>query len=104
MEIIAKQLNEIVSEIEKERSYFKNCNFLFKRKLPIFKGWLEEIKSWMERDPIKTFREKLIGEGTITEEEDRKIKKEIERKIEAAIEFGIKGKLPKPAEALALLR
>lgn len=55
MEIIAKQLNEIVSEIEKERSYFKNCNFLFKRKLPIFKGWLEEIKSWMENKEKYTF-------------------------------------------------
>lgn len=64
----------------------------------------EEIKRWMERDPIKLLRERLIKNGLLSEDEDRKIKEEIEREINAAIEFGTKSEFPEPREAIALLR
>ena len=49
MKIIAKEINDIIVEIEKERNLFKNFIFNFKNKLPIFKKWLEDIRDWMEK-------------------------------------------------------
>ncbi|KUO43313.1 MAG: hypothetical protein APU95_06345 [Hadesarchaea archaeon YNP_N21] len=64
----------------------------------------EEIRRWMERDPIKLLRERLLREGVLTEDEDRRIKNEVEKEIDEAVEFGIKSEFPDPNEAIALLR
>jgi pyruvate dehydrogenase E1 component alpha subunit len=47
----------------------------------------EEIKAWMEKDPIKGFRTQLIEEGVLTEEEAERIKEEAYATIDAAVEF-----------------
>jgi pyruvate dehydrogenase E1 component alpha subunit len=47
----------------------------------------EEIETWKEKDPIKRFRELLVSEGTLTEEEAARIEEEASRTIAAALEF-----------------
>ena len=49
LKITAKEINDIIVEIEKERNLFKNFISNFKNKLPIFKKWLEDIRDWMEK-------------------------------------------------------
>ncbi len=55
----------------------------------------EEIQEWMEKDPIKRFREQLIKEGTLTPEEADRMHEEAEATIEAAVEFAENS--PEPA-------
>lgn len=47
----------------------------------------EEIEAWKRKDPIKMFRELLVSEGTLDEEEFASIEEEASRTIAAALEF-----------------
>jgi len=47
----------------------------------------EEIKAWKKKDPIKRFREILIAEGVIGEEEARQIEEEARQTITEAVEY-----------------
>jgi pyruvate dehydrogenase E1 component alpha subunit len=46
-----------------------------------------EIEAWKEKDPIRRFREVLIGEGVITEKEAEKIEQEANQVIMEAVEY-----------------
>jgi len=50
----------------------------------------EEVKRWLERDPIKLFKEKLIKENIITEREFENLRSEIVKEVEESIDFAIK--------------
>jgi len=47
----------------------------------------EEIAAWKKKDPIKRFRELLVSEETIDEEDAAAIEEEARRTIAAALEF-----------------
>jgi len=55
----------------------------------------DEIASWKAREPIRRFRELLIAQGVITEDEARKIEQEAGRTIAEALEYARAG--PEPA-------
>jgi len=54
----------------------------------------EEIDEWKKRDPIILFRERLEGEGIMTEEETQSVKAEVKTAIEEAIEFARESPFP----------
>ncbi len=59
----------------------------------------EEERYWREkRDPIQNFKERLIRAGWLTEEEYAEIERAAERKLQAAVEFGLKSPEPPPDE------
>ncbi|MCX6030760.1 MAG: dehydrogenase E1 component subunit alpha/beta [Chloroflexi bacterium] len=57
----------------------------------------EEIAAWKERDPIKYFRAKVLGDGTATEAELEQIDAEIKALIAEAVIFAESSPLPDPA-------
>ncbi len=59
----------------------------------------EEEREWREkRDPIKLFKERLIRVGWLTEEEFQAMEQVAERKLQAAVDFGLKSPEPPPEE------
>ncbi|MEN6415862.1 MAG: pyruvate dehydrogenase (acetyl-transferring) E1 component subunit alpha [Armatimonadota bacterium] len=59
----------------------------------------EEIEEWRRRDPIAQFGQKLLDEGTLTQDMIEKIQHDVDVQIEEAIEFAENSPLPE-AEAL----
>jgi len=59
-----------------------------------------ELEAWKERCPLKLCRERLIKEGILTPEEDRRILKEAEAEMLAAQEWAARQPFPKPETAL----
>ena len=47
----------------------------------------EEIEAWKKKDPIKRFRETLIAEGVIRDEEARQIEEGARQSIDEAVEY-----------------
>ena len=47
----------------------------------------DEIEAWKRRDPIKLFRERLVTEGVITDEEAAGVEEQASRTIAEAVEF-----------------
>jgi pyruvate dehydrogenase E1 component alpha subunit len=58
----------------------------------------EEVKKWIERDPIKRYRNKLIEKGVITEKDDKKIEEDVIKTIEKANKFAEESPFPDPSE------
>ncbi len=49
----------------------------------------EEIEAWKKKDPIKRFRETLITEGVISDEEAKQVEEEASQTIAEALEYAI---------------
>ena len=60
----------------------------------------EEEKEWLEKEPIRVCRARLLSEGMIGEDELIKIEQRIERDIEEAVEYAKSSPDPKPEDAL----
>ncbi|MDI3534613.1 MAG: acetoin:2,6-dichlorophenolindophenol oxidoreductase subunit alpha [Thermosediminibacterales bacterium] len=60
----------------------------------------EEIKAWMEKCPIKRYKEKLIAEGIATEEELKQIEDDVEKEIAKAEEFAKNSPEPKVEDVM----
>ncbi|MHA1781498.1 MAG: thiamine pyrophosphate-dependent dehydrogenase E1 component subunit alpha [Candidatus Thorarchaeota archaeon] len=60
----------------------------------------EEAEFWLSQDPVEIIRKIAIEQGALTEKEADKIKKKLEKEVNAAAEFAIKSEYPKPEEAL----
>lgn len=60
----------------------------------------EEAKEWKNRCPIKRFRQKLLKEGALKEDELEGIEKEVKKRIEEAVAFARKSPAPEPKESL----
>ena len=58
---------------------------------------IDDIKA--EFDPVRNYREKLLSDGRLTEEEYEEIVDEVDREIEEAVEFAQDSEFPEPAEA-----
>jgi len=59
----------------------------------------EEIQEWMKKDPIDTFKKRLIGAGILTEKAVEEINQEILKELDKAVEFALESPLPEPEEA-----
>jgi len=58
----------------------------------------EEIKQWVEKDPIERYKKILIDQKILTEKEDRDLKKEVISQIEEAAKFARESPFPEPSE------
>jgi pyruvate dehydrogenase E1 component alpha subunit len=59
----------------------------------------EEVEEWRAKDPIKTFRDRLLSEDVISEEEIEEMRERIEKRIGEAVEFADASPEP-PLESL----
>jgi len=60
----------------------------------------EEIESWMKRDPIPAFKNKLIEMKVLTEKQAEEINQEITVEVEDAVQFAKDSPLPEVEETL----
>ncbi|UCD59261.1 MAG: thiamine pyrophosphate-dependent dehydrogenase E1 component subunit alpha [Candidatus Hydrogenedentota bacterium] len=60
----------------------------------------DELRSWMEKDPIKLFRTRLMGSGILTEESADEVVKDVQKEVEEAVSFAESSPYPDPEEAL----
>ncbi|MEM2463539.1 MAG: pyruvate dehydrogenase (acetyl-transferring) E1 component subunit alpha [Candidatus Bathyarchaeia archaeon] len=60
----------------------------------------EEVEAWLAKDPIKRFREKLLGLNVLTETEIQQIDREEAAEIEEAVRYAMESPYPAPEEAL----
>ncbi len=58
-----------------------------------------EIERWKARDPIETFKDRLIDRGELTEDEFDDLQAEVEAEIDAAVEFALEADDPTPEQA-----
>ena len=54
----------------------------------------EEEAGWLARDPVKTFRAKLLGDGVIAESDLVALEKSVEQEIEVAVQYAIQAPFP----------
>ncbi len=59
----------------------------------------EEVEEWREKDPIKTFRDRLLAEDVISEDDVEQMRERIEKRILEAVEFADASPEP-PLESL----
>lgn len=60
----------------------------------------EEVDEWMNKDPVKRFRERLIEMGVLTEKKADEIDQEILQEIDEAVRFAEESPYPNPEETL----
>ncbi|HHY99075.1 MAG TPA: pyruvate dehydrogenase (acetyl-transferring) E1 component subunit alpha [Firmicutes bacterium] len=58
----------------------------------------EEEELWHKRDPIITFKERLLGEGIATADDLSEVEKDVVREIEEAVQFALDSPWPDPSE------
>jgi len=58
----------------------------------------EEVKSWMEKDPIVQYKKVLMREGVLIEKEDKELEKEVEEQLKKAAEFAKESPFPDKSE------
>jgi pyruvate dehydrogenase E1 component alpha subunit len=59
----------------------------------------EEVEEWRKKDPVKVFRDRLLAEGVISEDEVANLRDRIERQVMDAVEFADNSPEP-PLESL----
>lgn len=59
----------------------------------------DELAEWREKDPVRTYPEKLIDEGVLGEDEYDELEADVEREIQSAIEFARDSPFPEPEAA-----
>ena len=59
----------------------------------------KEFLRWKKKDPIQKYQKKLLKNNEITEEEIKKIEKNLFKKINQAYEYAESSPYPKPSEA-----
>uniref|UniRef100_A0A832EJ73 Thiamine pyrophosphate-dependent dehydrogenase E1 component subunit alpha n=1 Tax=Desulfacinum infernum TaxID=35837 RepID=A0A832EJ73_9BACT len=59
-----------------------------------------EVQTWMAKDPIKRFKEKLTDQGVLTADKDHGILAAVAQELEEAVDFAEKSPLPAPEEVL----
>ena len=58
----------------------------------------EEVRRWMEKDPIEKYKRILIGQKILTEKEDRDLGKEAAAQLDKAAKFAVESPFPEPSE------
>ena len=59
----------------------------------------KELEAWVKRDPIKTFKARLIEEKFATEEELKNLEEEARQLVKTAVQFAEDSPFPAPEEA-----
>ena len=59
----------------------------------------KELEAWIKRDPIKTFKARLIEEKFATEEELKNLQEEAKQLVKKAVQFSEDSPFPAPEEA-----
>ncbi len=60
----------------------------------------DEVQEWLARDAIKTYREKLLSSGRISENQITDVEQAVLKKIDDAVEFADNSPLPKEGETM----
>jgi pyruvate dehydrogenase E1 component alpha subunit len=60
----------------------------------------EEVETWLAREPIAAYRQHLIANGILDEQDAAQIEADVVRELDAAVEFARTSPLPKPESAL----
>jgi len=60
----------------------------------------EEVEEWLNKDPIKRLKDKILRDHIFTEHEIGKIEREAMAKVEEAVKFAVESPYPAPEEAL----
>jgi pyruvate dehydrogenase E1 component alpha subunit len=60
----------------------------------------EEVAEWLERDPVRRFRKKLLEDRYLSEAEVAKMEKETADAVDAAVQFALDSPNPAAEEAL----
>jgi len=60
----------------------------------------QEVEEWLKKDPIPRFRERLLQMGVLRAKQAETIEKEVQVRIEEAVEFSKKSPLPEPQMGL----
>ncbi len=60
----------------------------------------EEVEVWLRKDPIKRFKEKLLGENVLMEDEIQQVERGILIEIEEVVKFAMESPYPNAEEAL----
>ncbi len=58
----------------------------------------EEVKKWMEKDPIITYKKALTSRGILTEEMDGNIENEAMNQLQKAVKYAKESPFPEPSE------
>lgn len=58
----------------------------------------DEVKEYMDRDPVKQTEAKILKDGIASEEEIKEIKSKIKKEIEEAVKFAEASNYPDPSE------
>ena len=56
-----------------------------------------EVEDWLTRDPIASYKEKLLGDGLVSEQELREIDGAVTVEVEEAVEFAKASPFPEPS-------
>jgi hypothetical protein len=59
----------------------------------------EEVEEWRKKDPVKVFRDRLLAEGVISEDEVSELRERIDRQVMDVVEFADNSPEP-PLESL----
>lgn len=57
----------------------------------------EEVEAWKKRDPIVLFREKLLEQGVLSQDDVERIEREVAEEMEQAERFAMDSPVPDPA-------
>jgi len=60
----------------------------------------EEVQEWLDRDPIKRLKQKLLNDHILSNEEINTIEREASARVEASAKFALESAYPAPEEAL----
>jgi pyruvate dehydrogenase E1 component alpha subunit len=59
----------------------------------------EEVEEWRKKDPVKVFRDRLLADGVLSEDDVSELRERIERRVTEAVEFADASPEP-PLESL----
>jgi len=57
----------------------------------------EEVEAWKKRDPILLFRDRLLSQGILSQDDVERVDREVAAEIEAAERFAMDSPVPDPA-------
>jgi len=60
----------------------------------------EEVQEWLDKDPIKKLKQKLLNDNIFNAEEISRIEREARAKVDASVKFALESAYPAPEEAL----
>ena len=60
----------------------------------------EEVEEWLGKDPIKRFRQAMLGNGILTQTELEHVEKEVANEVADAVKFALDSPYPEGKEAL----